>query len=74
MMTARGISPARRRNSAGSAPKTEEHRSQPSALFYCSAYLLPLMTVLGQRAGYPWFNVVFTFGLLPLLDLALPRA
>ena len=30
------------------------------------------MTVLGQRAGYPWFNVVFTFGLLPLLDLALP--
>ena len=70
-MTARTMSPARRRNSAA-APKTAEPKSQPSALFYCAAYLLPLMTVLGQRAGYPWFNVVFTFGLLPLLDLALP--
>ena len=71
-MAARTISPARRRNSAGSALKMEERKSQPSALFYCAAYLLPLMTVLGQCAGYPWFNVVFTFGLLPLLDLALP--
>ena len=72
MKAARTISPARRRNSAGAAPKTAEPKAQPSALFYCAAYLLPLMTVLGQRAGYPWFNVVFTFGLLPLLDLALP--